>query len=197
MTTADHRPPVHERHVEGFGTVRVVPLDPVRDTDLVHGWVTEERARFWGMNDHSREQVREIYAFLDSLDTHHAYLLHRDGRPVALFQTYDPAADPVGEAYEVRPGDFGVHILVGPPGAGPEPGFTGTLLTVFLDHVLAEDPSRRRIVAEPDARNAKAVGRFLRSGFLLGPEIELPGKRARLVFLDRETHQAGAGAATG
>ncbi|WP_435830286.1 GNAT family N-acetyltransferase [Micromonospora echinospora] len=30
--------------------------------------------------------------------------MHRDGRPVGLFQTYEPAADPVGECYDVRPG---------------------------------------------------------------------------------------------
>ncbi|WP_208605946.1 GNAT family N-acetyltransferase [Streptomyces albus] len=186
------RAPVHETHVDGFGTVRVVPVDPARDTDLLHDWVTRDRARFWGMREHSREQVREIYEFLDSLPTHHAYLIHRDGRPAALFQTYDPSADPVGECYDVQPGDFGLHLMIGPADGAPEPGFTETLLSVFLDHLLAEDPHRTRIVAEPDARNAKAIERLLRTGFELGPEIELPEKRARMVFLERGTHLARA-----
>jgi penicillin amidase len=177
---------VHETHVDGFGTVRVVPVDPAGDIDLLYGWVTRERARFWGMRDHTRERVLEIYAYLDSLTTHHAYLIHHDGRPVALFQTYEPDADPVGEYYEVRPGDFGLHLMVGPADGAPRPGFTDTLLTVFLSHLLAEDPGRRRIVAEPDARNEKAIARLLRTGFVLGPEVELPHKRARLVFLDRD-----------
>lgn len=187
-----------DQEAAGSGTVRIVPLDPAKDAPLIHSWVTQDRARFWGMRHHTLEQVREIYAFVDSLDTHHAYLVHRGDRPVALFQTYRPEADPVGECYEVLPGDFGVHILVGPPAgadagadaAGTEPGFTGALLTAFLTWVLDVDPARRRIVAEPDARNNKAIARFVRAGFVLGPEIELPEKRARLVFLSREDFEA-------
>ncbi|MCI0382868.1 GNAT family N-acetyltransferase [Streptomyces sp. CNQ085] len=180
------REAVHEARVEGFGTVRVVPVAPARDIDLLHDWVTRERARFWGMLGHTREQVLETYEYLDSLSTHHAFLVHLDDRPVALFQTYEPGADPVGEYYEVRPGDFGLHLMVGPADGGARPGFTGTLLAVFLTHLLAENPGRRRIVAEPDTRNEKAVSRLLRAGFVLGPGIELPHKRARLVFLDRD-----------
>ncbi|WP_328891338.1 GNAT family N-acetyltransferase [Streptomyces sp. NBC_00316] len=176
---------VFEREVDGFGTVRLVPVDPARDIDLLHSWVTEDRARFWGMGGYSREQVLETYEFLDSLTTHHAYLAHRDGVPAALFQTYEPEADPVGECYDVRPGDHGVHLLIGPTGGtGPEPGYTGALLSVFVDYVFS-DPAHLRVVVEPDARNTKAIARMVRAGFELGPEIEKPEKRARLAFLSR------------
>ena len=189
---------VFERTVDGFGTVRLVPVVPEADAGLIHGWVTQERARFWGMLDADRDRVREIYGYLDGLSTHHAYLVLRDGRPVALFQTYEPEHDPVGERYEVRPGDFGVHFLVGPAEGGREPGFTGTLCAVLLEFVFA-DPGRKRIVAEPDVRNEKMITRLLRTGFELGPEIDLPGKRARLCFFRRETYEAlrAESAATG
>ncbi|MCC5579464.1 acetyltransferase [Microtetraspora sp. AC03309] len=192
MTTEfpTRRAAVHEQVIDGFGTVRIIPLDPPVDIDVIYEWVTQERARFWGMLDADRERVLEVYGFLDTLTTHHAYLVHRDDRPVALFQTYEPEFDPVGECYEVQPGDFGIHLMIGPVAGGPEPGFTGTLLSVFLGHVLAE-PGRKRIVAEPDARNDKAIARLLRTGFVLGPEIDLPEKRARLVFLDRADFGAG------
>ncbi|MFI7608359.1 GNAT family N-acetyltransferase [Micromonospora sp. NPDC049366] len=173
----------HDRDVPGFGRVTVRPVDPDRDADLLHGWVTQERARFWGMREAGRERVREIYAYLDSLDTHHAYLAHRDGRPVALLQTYEPEADPVGERYPVRPGDFGLHLLIGPP-TTVEPGFTGTLFGALLDFVWAE-PGRRRLVVDPDARNERAIARFVRTGFRPGPLVDLPEKRAQLLFLDR------------
>ncbi|MER5460148.1 GNAT family N-acetyltransferase [Streptomyces sp. NPDC002668] len=183
--TTGRREAVHEQTVEGFGTVRVLPLDPVADLDLIHGWVTGERARFWGMGGHSREQVLEIYEYLDSLTTHHAYVVQRDGEPVALFQTYEPDADPVGECYDVQPGDFGVHLLIGPAHGGTERGFTGGLLSVLVGYALA-DPEHRRIVVEPDARNEKAIERMVRAGFVLGPEIDKPEKRARLAFLSRD-----------
>ncbi|AVZ71340.1 siderophore biosynthesis protein [Streptomyces lunaelactis] len=179
------REAVHEQHVEGFGTVRIVPVDPAADVDLIHGWVTGERARFWGMSGHSRDQVLEIYEYLDSLTTHHAFLVQRDGVPVALFQSYEPDADPVGECYEVQPGDYGVHLLISPAEGSAERGFTGGLLTVFLSYVLA-DPRWKRVVVEPDARNSKAIERLVRAGFVLGPEIDKPEKRARLAFLSRD-----------
>ena len=191
-----HRPPVHEQHVDGFGTVRVTPLDPTADLDVIHPWVTHERARFWGMTGCTREQVHEIYAYLDTLTTHHAYILHRDHQPVAIFQTYDPAADRVSECYSVEPGDVGMHLLIAPVGGGAaEPGFTHHLLSVFIRFVFAT-PTHRRLIAEPDARNEKAITRLTHAGFVLGPEIilpeidipdvHLPEKRARLVIFDRD-----------
>ncbi|WAX76548.1 GNAT family N-acetyltransferase [Streptomyces sp. KMM 9044] len=170
--------------IDGFGTVRMRVVDPRADVDVLHSWVTQERARYWGMLGTDRERVREIYEYVDSLATHHAYLVHLNDRPVALFQTYEPEHDPVAECYEVQPGDFGIHVLIGPPAGPVTPGFTGALLGSFLTHLL-EDRSRTRIVAEPDARNDRAIARFLRAGFVKGPEIELPGKRAQLVFLNR------------
>ena len=45
-------------------TITVRDLNPAADIDLVHGWVTVERARFWGMVDKSREEIEEIYTWL-------------------------------------------------------------------------------------------------------------------------------------
>ncbi|MCX4825454.1 acetyltransferase [Streptomyces sp. NBC_01142] len=179
------REAVHEQVIDGFGTVRIVPVCPAADLDLIHGWVTEERARFWGMGDHTREQVLEIYEYLDSLTTHHAFLAFRDDEPVALLQTYEPEADPVGECYEVLPGDTGVHLLIAPAHGEYRPGFTGNVMTALMTYALS-DPRHLRVVVEPDARNTKAIERMVRTGFVLGHEIDKPEKRARLAFLSRE-----------
>ncbi|MEU9474190.1 GNAT family N-acetyltransferase [Streptomyces sp. NPDC048191] len=184
----------YEQHVGGFGTVRVRPLDPVSDADVVHGWVSEERAVFWGMNGLTRDQVTEIYAHMAGLDTHHAHLVTKDGTPAALFQTYEPAADRVGECYDVRPGDLGVHVLLAPAGPdGPRPGWTSALLTVMTAYALRA-PGRRRLVVDPDVRNTGAIARFERQGFVRGPavvlpevdlpDVYLPEKHAQLAFLE-------------
>ncbi|MGY5046814.1 GNAT family N-acetyltransferase [Streptomyces sp. 900105755] len=191
---AEHHP-VFEHPVPGFGTVRLRPLDPEDDAAVVHSWVDAERAAFWGMTGLTRAQVAEVYAHLATLDTHHAHLAEKDGTPVGLLQTYEPAADRVGECYEVRPGDIGVHVLLAPPGPeGPRPGWTEALLTAFTAYVLlARD--RHRIVVDPDVRNEKAIARFRRQGFELGPavvlpeidlpDVHLPEKHAQLAFLTR------------
>ncbi|MFC5264953.1 GNAT family N-acetyltransferase [Kribbella qitaiheensis] len=177
-----------EQVVGGFGTVRVVPVEPQRDLDLIQGWVSAERARFWGMADQSRDEVLGIYEFLDSLPTHHVYLVHLDDHPVALLQTYDPQADPVGEVYDVRAGDIGSHLLIAP--GDWRRGFTEDLLGV-LGSFLLNHLGHPRLVAEPDARNDKAVARLKRTGFTLGPQVAIAQhdgstKQAQLGFMTRE-----------
>ncbi|MEV1025469.1 GNAT family N-acetyltransferase [Streptomyces sp. NPDC050264] len=186
----------YEQSVDGFGTFRLARLDPAgADIDVLHGWVSEERARFWGMTGLGRDDVRGIYAHMDSLDTHHAYLVRLDGTPVALFQTYEPEADRVSECYEVRDGDLGVHLLIGPAGpGGAVHGFTEALVGLLVSYGI-DGLGRKRLVVEPDARNDKAIALFHRGGFeladeILLPEIDLPDvylaeKRAQLAFYSR------------
>ncbi|MFG2281172.1 GNAT family N-acetyltransferase [Streptomyces asoensis] len=188
---------VYEQVVAGLGTVALRPLDAERDADVVHGWVSEERAAFWGMNGLTRDQVAEVYAHMSGLDTHHAFLAELDGVPVALLQTYEPTEDRVGECYPVEPGDIGVHLLIGPAGErGTRPGWSAALMGVFAAYVLV-GLDRPRVVVDPDVRNEKAIARFFRQGFEPGPlvtlpeidlpDVHLPEKRARLAFLRRET----------
>ncbi|MEU7413321.1 GNAT family N-acetyltransferase [Streptomyces sp. NPDC042638] len=185
---------LYVQHIDGYGTVRVRPLDPEGDAEVIHAWVSDERAAFWGMNGLTRPQVAGIYAHMTTLDTHHACLVTKDGVPVALFQTYEPSADRVGECYDVRPGDLGVHLLLAPAGPdGPHRGWTGALLKALTTYALL-GLDRRRIVVDPDVRNAKAIDRFVRHGFRRGPavvlpevdlpEVYLPEKHAQLAFLE-------------
>ncbi|MEV1145717.1 GNAT family N-acetyltransferase [Micromonospora sp. NPDC049799] len=174
--------------IPGFGELSLVVLDPGAHADLVHGWVTQPRATFWGMGSWTVEQVREIYEFVDGLPTHHAFLIMLDGAPIGLFQSYQPEADPVGERYEVQPGDVGMHLLLA-PGDDPPRGLT-TAVAPALFRSLFRDPAARRIVAEPDVRNDRALRRLQREGFTLDEEIDMPDKRARLAFLTRARFEA-------
>ncbi|MFF7296685.1 GNAT family N-acetyltransferase [Streptomyces sp. NPDC008265] len=180
--------------VEGFGTVRFTPVDPAADSAVLHSWVLEERAQFWGMNGISRELLQEIYEDVDRRDTHHAFMVRLDDEPVALFQTYEPEADRVSECYEVREGDIGVHLMLAPVQGRPRLGFSRTLIGSLLRFTF-RDPAVLRAVGEPDARNAKALALSSRLGFVHQgeitlpeidlPEVYLPEKRAVLAFLER------------
>ncbi|MFE1443267.1 GNAT family N-acetyltransferase [Streptomyces sp. NPDC058739] len=189
------RTAVHEQRVDGFGLFRVLRLDAAVDAPVLHGWVSEERAEFWGMAGLTVSQVEEIYAHMDTLDTHHAFLLEREGEAVALFQTYEPQADRVGECYDVLPGDIGAHLLLSPAGSGgARHGWTRALTSVITSYVLLT-LDRQRVVVDPDVRNGKAVALFSRLGFENGPEVVLPEidlpdvylpeKKAQLAFLTR------------
>lgn len=175
---------VDTRDVPGLGRLTTTVLDPDADLDTVHAWVRQRGTGFWGLGGLTRTELRDTYAFVDALPSHHAFVLRRDGLPVALLQTYEPEHDPVGAHYAVRSGDVGVHFLLGARGR-PTPGFSTLLMGAVLDALL-DPPAARRVVIEPDVRNERAVARAVRQGFTLGPVVDLPDKRAQLAFLERE-----------
>lgn len=164
------------------------PLRPESDAELVHGWVTQPRGRFWGMADKSVEEVRDIYAFVDSLEAHWAWIVEEDGRPVAMVQSYLPEHDPVSEVYDVRPGDLGAHIFIAP---GQDALTVGTAICAWA----FADPAVQRLVGEPDAANSAILTRLEQSGFERGERVRLGEKDAQLVFLTRERFERAAGGA--
>ncbi|MBQ0982537.1 GNAT family N-acetyltransferase [Micromonospora sp. M61] len=174
--------------IAGLGELSLVTVDPDRHAALLHSWVTQPRNSFWGMGSHSLEQVCEIYAFVDSLPTHHAYLIMVDAEPVGLFQTYQPEADPVGERYRVQPGDIGMHLLLSPDRRLAR-GLTN-VVGPALARFLFRDPAAQRIVVEPDIRNHLALRRLEIEGFTFDSEIDMPDKRAQLAFLTRDRFDA-------
>lgn len=168
-------------------TVHVRPVDPAADAALLHAWVTQPRAEFWGMGDHSLEDVELVYTYIDDQAHLAAYLLLVDDHPLGLLQTYDPAVDEIGQWYDRAPGDVGVHLLLAddPRRAGRTPDVVAAGLD-FVAHL----PGCRRIVFEPDARNAASVSLLERLGCTRGPLVELrtsiSEKPAQFFFLARE-----------
>ncbi len=159
------------------------PVEPRRDSDLLHGWVTQDRATFWGMTETTRDEVEEIYTYIQSQEHLAAYLVHWDDQPVALYQTYDPAVDEIGEHYDREPGDLGAHFFMAPD----KRPWTGSVIRYILEQLFAPSATSR-VVVEPDARNARAVGLMRRIGFELGPRVELPHKPAQFAFLTRAAY---------
>jgi penicillin amidase len=189
---------VWRRDFGADGVVTTHMLDPDADADVLHGWFTQPRARFWGMGDHTRDEVRDTYAFVESLPTHHAYLVRWDGEPVALLQAYHPEHDPIATAYDVQPGDLGMHFFLGsrgPTARHGSPVDPWTVLGPALRGFLFAGPGTRRLVGEPDANNEKALARMVAMGFTAGERVayESPQghKVARMAYLTREGADAG------
>ena len=164
--------------------ITIRPVDPEADADLIHDWVTQERASFWGMLDKDRAEVEEIYTYISEQPHLSAHLVSVGDVPVTLFQTYDPAVDEIGQYYDREPGDVGVHLLMADSPA--RAGRTSDIVD-FLMRRLFDDPANLRIVLEPDARNAKSLRLFGLSGAEVGPEVQMPDKRAQFAFLHRQS----------
>lgn len=162
-------------------TIAFRAVSPTTDAPLIHEWVTQPRAKFWGMLEKDLEEVEAIYTYIDEQPHLAAWLATVDETPVGIVQTYDPFVDEIGEFYDRRDGDIGVHLFLADDPA--RAGHTEVLLTAAM-RALLTDPAIRRIVLEPDRDNESSIELLTRLGATLGPVVEMPGKTAQFAFLD-------------
>ncbi|WP_120523072.1 GNAT family N-acetyltransferase [Arthrobacter celericrescens] len=167
------------------------PVDPVADAPLLHSWVSQPYARFWGMVSSTVRDVEEEYAGIAASGHHQAFLGLDGGVPAFLMERYQPGESPLAEVYVVQPGDVGMHLLVAPPDGDPQPGYTTAVMQSVMSQ-LFEDPQAERVVVEPDARNHKIHVLNERVGFRPERVVTLPAvdpaethKEALLSFCTR------------
>ncbi|AJE40800.1 GNAT family N-acetyltransferase [Streptomyces nodosus] len=175
-----------------LGTLTFRPLDPLRDAELLHGWVTHPKAAFWMMQDADVQDVRRAYAEIEADEHQHALLGLHDGEPAFLLERYDPAHRELVGLYEPRPGDVGMHFLVA-PAETPVHGFTRAVIRAVMRH-LFEDPTTARVVVEPDVRNTAVHALNATVGFVPEREIPKPEKTALLSFCTREQFEKAVAA---
>lgn len=171
--------------VNGLGRFEFRPVSPQCDIDLIHSWVTQERAQYWGMTEYDKQYIQFVYEYLDVQPHHQVLLITLESKPVALTQVYDPRYEEVGNKFAVKEGDIGLHLFIAPSDMNIA-GFTQNVFNTIKDYVFS-NTSNKRIVAEPDASNIKALSRFERLGFTFGDRVELQTKTAQMVYLERDS----------
>lgn len=160
------------------------PLQIPDDIPMLHAWFREERAAFWLMQDKTEEQVQQVYQ--EMMDSGHAtaYIGVHEGRPAFLAECYDPAHDRIRDFYDVREGDLGMHIFVG-PARTPVCGFTRNafhaLMRFMFNHLGA-----RRIVVEPDSNNHKIHALNRSAGFIYLGDVPFFEKTASIAVCTRQ-----------
>ncbi len=181
--------PTGFRHELGTFTLR--PLDPQKDAELLHAWVTHPKAAFWMMQDLDVAQVEAEYRRIAEHPDHDAYLGSVDGRPAFLAERYDPARVELAGLYPARPGDVGMHFLCAPADR-PVHGFTLAVITTVMAW-LFDDPACRRVVVEPDVRNTAVHALNAAVGFEVAGPITKPEKQALVSTCTREQFLARTG----
>ncbi|MFJ1510348.1 GNAT family N-acetyltransferase [Cellulosimicrobium funkei] len=181
---------VRVRLGDGRADVSLEPVDPVRDAALVQGWLAHPRSAFWQLGHLDVDGVRDYLAAVRADPHQDAWLGRVDGAPAFLVETYDPArvtlADVPAAAALLEPGDVGMHLLVAPPAGPPRGGFTSAVMGAVVRFCL--DPAgrgARRVVVEPDVRNAAIAAKNAAAGFRVLREVDLPGKTAHLAVATR------------
>lgn len=168
------------------------PVHPVADAPVLHSWLSQEYARFWGMVSATELDVVEEYSRIAESGHHHAFLGLDDGVPAFLMERYRPESSPLADVYEVQAGDVGMHLLVSPPSGDPQPGYTTAVMQSVMTELFA-DPGTQRVVVEPDARNHKIHVLNEKVGFRPHGVVTLPAvdpaedhKQGLLSFCTRE-----------
>ncbi|CAM5329184.1 GNAT family N-acetyltransferase [Streptomyces aurantiogriseus] len=167
------------------GAFHLRPVRIERDLPRIGRWMNDPAvAAFWELagpdsltEEHLRRQLAGDGRSVPCLGV-------LEGTPMSYWEIYRADLDPLARHYPVRPHDTGIHLLIG--GAGDRGrGLGGVLLRAVADLVLDKRPACARVVAEPDLRNIPSVAAFLSAGFRFSTEVDLPAKRAALMFRDR------------
>ncbi|MEV0091710.1 GNAT family N-acetyltransferase [Streptomyces sp. NPDC050738] len=163
------------------------PLDPLTDSETVHGWVTHPKAAFWLMQNATLPDVEREYMAIAASEHHDAYIGLHDNTPAVLMERYDPAHVELKGLYEAQEGDVGMHFLVAPTDT-PVHGFTRAVITAVMAELFA-DPATRRVVVEPDVRNTAVHTLNKAVGFEIVRELQKPEKTAYLSICTRQSYE--------
>ncbi|MCZ7434069.1 GNAT family N-acetyltransferase [Streptomyces sp. WMMC1477] len=173
-----------------FGTFQLVPVRPERDLPLLGAWMNDpDVAAYWGLAGDPDATARHLRAQLEGDGRSVPCLGVLDGTPMSYWELYRADLDPLARHFPTRPHDTGIRLLIGPAEYRGR-GLGAALLRAVAELVLGRRPACRRVLAEPDVRNAASVAAFLRAGFRLAAEVDLPDKRAALVVRERPGHRA-------
>jgi len=166
------------------GKLSLRPLALEKDAAVLHDWMTQPYAHFWGMQNSTLAEVDSFYRNLTHGKPLAALMGEIDGQPQFLIECYPVQDDPLHEHYDVRPGDMGMHILLS-PAEKPVSGFSWQVFSAVMEYLFSQ-PEVRRVVVEPDVRNEKIHKLNKRAGFRYQKQIQLTHKTAWLAFCQRE-----------
>jgi RimJ/RimL family protein N-acetyltransferase len=155
------------------------------DLGRIQSWMNQPHViPFWNLAldlEHMRSHLEKALE-----DTHQTlYIGYLDDVPMSYWESYWAKDDIIARCYAPHPQDQGIHLLIGEP-AFLGKGYALPLLRAMTAFQLQECGTKK-IVSEPDIRNKKMIHVFERCGFEFQREIQLPDKKAALMFCDRQS----------
>lgn len=161
---------------------RLVELE--RDLSLIHNWMNQPYViPFWNLAFDLKQMRSHLEAATS--DSHQTlYIGYLDDEPMSYWESYWAIDDIVAQYYPAHVADQGIHLLIGSPDYLGK-GYALPLLRAMVSFQF-QHAATQKIIAEPDRRNHKMIHVFQRCGFKRQTEIDLPDKRALLMFCDRQ-----------
>ncbi|MCV9928626.1 GNAT family N-acetyltransferase [Flavobacterium sp. LS1R49] len=166
-----------------FGNIDFRHLDLENDIPLLHNWFNQDYAAFWGMQNTTLAAVKKEYERLTKPDHYDVFVGLFNGIPAFLLERYNPKEDIIGQFYDPKKEDCGIHIIVAPTSKSIH-NFTWHIFYAIMEFIFSDDKIDR-ILVEPDIRNQKMFTLCERVGFKLDKKVVLPHKTAQLAFLSK------------
>ncbi len=166
-------------------TVSFRLLDKHKDTELLWRWMNMPHVvPQWKMN----VPIEEIAAYIDKnlADPHQdPYIGFIDGIAMSYWEAYWAKDDILGRYYDALETDRGWHMLVG------EKTYFGrntarAVITGFTRFLFLDNPATQKIVGEPSVQARSLLRYAADCAFEEQGEIDLPDKRAKLMFCHRK-----------
>ncbi len=159
-----------------IGEVTFIPFKVPQHADIIYEWVTDSRARFWGLQNATREQVVQEYQRLTQQQHQWVLLGCVNKQPAFILEIYDPQYSELKHKIPLQPNDLGLHLLIAPC-ENPIRHFSYWVMHACM-RLLFEQFEARRIVVEPDHRNHKIHALNRRVGFQHHEKVALSNKIA-------------------
>ncbi|WP_428841956.1 GNAT family N-acetyltransferase [Halobacillus naozhouensis] len=163
------------------------PIELEKDFPFIMKWMHQEHViPFWQLNISEEALFKHMEKNVS--DQHQrTYIGLLDGEPMSYWESYWVKGDVVEGSYQAEPFDQGIHLLIG------EKEYLGKGLALRLLKAMVKFQFRyqdtQKVIAEPDCRNARMIHVFEKCGFEKIKPIQLPDKKAMLMFCEREVFE--------
>ena len=166
------------KEIEGIGAFTLKTFNLAYHAPILHQWVTQPYAKYWGMQDNSLQQVTQAYG--EMIETGHTQIFmgYLNGEAAFLLEAYQPEHEDISQYMSLEYGDMGMHILMAPV-IKPVAGFSYGVFQCIM-HFIFEELKAKRIVVEPDHENEKIHRLNKQLGFFHHDKVTLPHKQAYL-----------------
>ena len=160
------------------------PCDPDVDAALVSKWMNSPHlAAAWQYawspprwQQYLRAQVTGTYS--------RPLIGESDGAPFVYIEVYRAARDSIARCYDADPYDVGIHAAIG-DGRFRHRGIASILLPHLTRSIFDSESSCRRVMFDPDQRNAAARAVCEAAGGVLLGEFDMPNRRMALYAIER------------
>lgn len=166
-----------------FG-LRLVDPDSA-DTALVAEWMRQPAlVKGWEQDWPDERWYDQLKAQVDG-DYSRPHIVEFRGEPCAYIEIYRAAQDSIATRYEADPFDLGMHGAIAIPAMASK-GFMVILLPRLVKNLFELEPQCKRIMFDPDHRNAETRRVFEHAGCSFLGEHQMVNRRMALYTLARE-----------